>query len=258
MTYFISGHRDITPEEFEKFYVPAIVDVIDTCNDNYDDCEFVVGDCRGCDEMAANFIANYIKENTDDTECPPCILCIYHMFSEPRFRVGVAGQDGFYHVDMVDELNADLCEDDDPYTIDDCPIVHYVGGFETDRDRDSAMTNVSSEDIAFIRSKSKWDSGTAENILRRHTMKYLNPSFMDNSKDWGEFLEGIKVAQQATEAQKEANEQHEKYERLRYEFTLALINNNDLLHERSFKEICQLGVELTDEFMKHESEKGKV
>lgn len=68
MTYFISGHRDITPEEFEKFYVPAIVDVIDTCNDNYDDCEFVVGDCRGCDEMAANFIANYIKENTDDTE----------------------------------------------------------------------------------------------------------------------------------------------------------------------------------------------
>jgi hypothetical protein len=177
MTYFISGHRDITPEEFEKFYVPAIVDVIDTCNDNYDDCEFVVGDCRGCDEMAANFIANYIKENTDDTECPPCILYIYHMFSEPRFRVGVAGQDGFYHVDMVDELNADLCEDDDPYTIDDCPIVHYVGGFETDRDRDSAMTNASSEDIAFIRSKSKWDSGTAENILRRHTMKYLNPSF---------------------------------------------------------------------------------
>lgn len=50
---------------------------------------------------------------------------------------------------------------------------------------------------------------------------------MDNSKDWGEFLEGIKAAQQAAEAQKEANEQHEKYERLRFEFTLALINNND-------------------------------
>lgn len=25
---------------------------------------------------------------------------------------------------------------------------------------------------------------------------------MDNSKDWGEFLEGIKAAQQATEAQR--------------------------------------------------------
>lgn len=79
----------------------------------------------------------------------------------------------FVHVSDVENL----CEDDDPYTIDDCPIVHYVGGFETDRDRDSAMTNASSEDIAFIRSKSKWDSGTAENILRRRTMKYLNPSF---------------------------------------------------------------------------------
>lgn len=45
---------------------------------------------------------------------------------------------------------------------------------------------------------------------------------MDNSKDWGEFLEGIKAAQQAAEAQKEANEQHEKYERLRFEFTLSI------------------------------------
>ena len=77
---------------------------------------------------------------------------------------------------------------------------------------------------------------------------------MDNSKEWGEILEGIKAAQQAAEAQKEANEQQEKYERMRIEFTLALINNNDLLHERSFKEIWQLGVELTDDFMKHESE----
>lgn len=92
-------------------------------------------------------------------------------------RVGVAGPDGYYHVDMVDDLNANLCDDDDPYTMNDCPMIYYVGGFETDRDRDSAMTNASSEDIAFIRSKSKWDSGTAENILRRHTMKYLNPSF---------------------------------------------------------------------------------
>ena len=113
MTYFISGHRDITPEEFEKFYVPAIVDVIDTCNDNYDDCEFVVGDCRGCDEMAANFIANYIKENTDDTECPPCILCIYHMFSEPRFRVGVAGQTGkIYHTDYRSALPYEVIMDE--------------------------------------------------------------------------------------------------------------------------------------------------
>jgi nicotinic acid mononucleotide adenylyltransferase len=56
-------------------------------------------------------------------------------------------------------------------------VMGAINSNQVDRDRDSAMTNVSSEDIAFIRSKSKWDSGTAENILRRHTMKYLNPSF---------------------------------------------------------------------------------
>lgn len=75
---------------------------------------------------------------------------------------------------------------------------------------------------------------------------------MDNSKDWGEVL---KLHSKQLKLKRKL---HEKYERLRFEFTLALINNNDLLHERSFKEICQLGVELTNEFMKHESEKGKV
>lgn len=66
MTYFISGHRDITPEEFEKFYVPAIVDVIDTCNDNYDDCEFVVGDCRGTIQNVDTEV--YIEEYSADVE----------------------------------------------------------------------------------------------------------------------------------------------------------------------------------------------
>lgn len=47
-------------------------------------------------------------------------------------------------------------------------------------------------------------------------------------------------------------ENHDEYERLRLQFTLALLNNNDLLHERSFKEICELGVEFTEEYIKHE------
>lgn len=50
------------------------------------------------------------------------------------------------------------------------PQVHYVGGYECDTDRDSAMTTFSDVDIAFLRGKSKWKSGTAENILRRHNM----------------------------------------------------------------------------------------
>ncbi len=42
-----------------------------------------------------------------------------------------------------------------------------VGGFKTDIERDSAMTNASSVDIAFIR-PGNWTSGTAQNILRRY------------------------------------------------------------------------------------------
>lgn len=104
-------------------------------------------------------------------------LPFVHVSDVEKDLAGPAYPRGIPTYVVLEELKSRMPEDDDPYTIDDCPIVHYVGGFETDRDRDSAMTNVSSEDIAFIRSKSKWDSGTAENILRRHTMKYLNPSF---------------------------------------------------------------------------------
>lgn len=66
MTYFISGHRDLTEEEFNKFYAPAIEEVIDAASESYGVCEFVVGDCKGCDEMAARFIAKYIEDNTED------------------------------------------------------------------------------------------------------------------------------------------------------------------------------------------------
>lgn len=53
MVYFISGHRDLTQEEFDANYVPALEDAIDNGQTTWEDCEFVVGDCKGCDEMAA-------------------------------------------------------------------------------------------------------------------------------------------------------------------------------------------------------------
>lgn len=43
MIYFISGHRDITQEEFDANYVPAI----DNGQTTWEDCEFIVGDCKG-------------------------------------------------------------------------------------------------------------------------------------------------------------------------------------------------------------------
>ena len=52
MTYFISGHRDLTPEEFSKHYALWIRYVMN--EDPYAD--FVIGDCEGCDTMALEYI----------------------------------------------------------------------------------------------------------------------------------------------------------------------------------------------------------
>lgn len=170
MIYFISGHRDLTQEEFDANYVPAMEDAIDNGSATWEDCEFIVGDCKGCDEMAAKWIANYIRENSDYCDDCACSLTIYHMFSEPRFRIGTQGSDGHWYLDMRDTWSADLEDEDDTISLEECPEIYYVGGYECDTDRDSAMTSISDVDIAFLRGKSKWKSGTAENILRRHNM----------------------------------------------------------------------------------------
>ena len=52
MIYFISGHRDLTQEEFDKYYVPKITRVMD--EDPFAD--FVIGDWEGCDKMALEYI----------------------------------------------------------------------------------------------------------------------------------------------------------------------------------------------------------
>lgn len=47
MTYFVSGHRDLTQEEFNEHYIPLIDKVMK--EDPW--AEFVVGDWEGCDTM---------------------------------------------------------------------------------------------------------------------------------------------------------------------------------------------------------------
>lgn len=110
MIYFISGHRDITQEEFDANYVPAMEDAIDNGQTTWEDCEFIVGDCKGCDQMAAEYIAKYIEENMDDWDCVPCTLTIHHMFSEPRFRVGTKADEAEILEELLpkEELNAAL------------------------------------------------------------------------------------------------------------------------------------------------------
>ena len=46
---------------------------------------------------------------------------------------------------------------------------NFVGGFQSDDERDEAMTNASDEDIAFVRDCNVL-SGTGKNILRRYLL----------------------------------------------------------------------------------------
>lgn len=100
--------------------------LIEVCN-NDPEAKFVVGDYYGVDIMAQNFLI-------DSLGISPDRITVYHMYEVPR---------------NVHPL-----------------ITKLKGGFESDSERDTAMTNASTYDIAYV-SDNKVMSGTAENILRR-------------------------------------------------------------------------------------------
>ena len=72
-TYFVSGHRDITVEEFEKNYQEALNNIVSEVKD----CRFVIGDYQGVDIMAQNYLIDVLKVNPEN-------ITVYHMFDEPR------------------------------------------------------------------------------------------------------------------------------------------------------------------------------
>jgi hypothetical protein len=113
---FISGHRDISENEFREHYENKIFEAINQ------DCSFVLADCRGVDEQSQKFLKAF---NVKDVK-------VYHMFEEPRYNSGF-----------------------------EC-----IGGFQNDIERDTAMTEASDYDIAWVR-PGKERSGTAQNIERR-------------------------------------------------------------------------------------------
>lgn len=131
MIYFVSGHRDLSIEDFQLYYEPCI----DTAIIEDPDAFFVIGDCDGTDKFAMDYIFQNYK----------CALVIYHMFSTPR------------NVPKGLSENPEL------------EGVYFQGGFTSDEERDSAMTKASDFDIAFIKDN-RWDSGTAQNIKRRHNI----------------------------------------------------------------------------------------
>ena len=77
-TYFISGHLDLTEEEFELHYRPRIDQAIEA------GCSFVVGDARGADAMALDYLFGKTENVT-----------VFHMFVEPRNNPGFDTHGGF-------------------------------------------------------------------------------------------------------------------------------------------------------------------
>lgn len=134
--FFISGHRDITYNEYTKLYLPKIIE----CIDKYD-AYFIMGDYEGVDIMAQNTLMGVL-------EYPKDKVTVYHMFDNPR---------------NINPL-----------------ITQTIGGFQTDEERDYAMTANSDEDIAFVRC-GRFTSGTAQNIIRRY-------AFYSNSGDVQKYL----------------------------------------------------------------------
>lgn len=57
-TYFISGHVDLTENEFEYYYIPLINEALNETPD----AKFIVGDCDGADIMAQNYLVSIIDD----------------------------------------------------------------------------------------------------------------------------------------------------------------------------------------------------
>ena len=73
ITYFISGHRNISEEEFERNYKPSIENAIS----DMPNCKFVIGDFDGVDIMAQNYLMDVLN-------IEPERVTVYHMFDSPR------------------------------------------------------------------------------------------------------------------------------------------------------------------------------
>ncbi|NEO85461.1 MAG: hypothetical protein F6J87_14620 [Spirulina sp. SIO3F2] len=95
VTHFISGHLSLSESEFEAHYRPAIDQALARGD------AFVVGDARGADAMAQN----YLFGKTDT-------VVVYHMFVSPRHNPGFRTVGGFTTDEERDQqMTADSDQD---------------------------------------------------------------------------------------------------------------------------------------------------
>lgn len=141
-TYFISGHINLSQDEFLVHYVPKLNQVINSKN------KFVMGNAQGGDTLGLDYLLTHGVS-------PKSITIYYHGFnpSHPRNK------------DYYRSMGLNL-----------------IDGFKSYTERDSAMTYASNIDIAWVRSKEETRklleslgetyrpsrvSGTEKNLIRR-------------------------------------------------------------------------------------------
>lgn len=73
-TYFVSGHLDLTEEEFRDHYAPRLSAAL--ADDP--DAAFVVGDARGCDRMAQRYLCDVHADR----------VRVFHRLGAPRNNEG--------------------------------------------------------------------------------------------------------------------------------------------------------------------------
>jgi hypothetical protein len=115
MIVFVSGHLDVTPAEFAEHYEAKLDRLVPEGH------QFVVGDARGADTLAQQFLKSRGASVT-----------VFHMFTEARFNAGFPTS----------------------------------GGYQTDDERDAAMTHASDTDLAWVR-PGREGSCTHKNLQRR-------------------------------------------------------------------------------------------
>ena len=93
--YFISGHLDLTEEEFKKHYSSRIERAI------AEGSSFIVGDARGADKLAQQFLKSKTEKVT-----------VYHMYTSPRNNAGFTTEGGFISDSSRDRCMTENSTDD--------------------------------------------------------------------------------------------------------------------------------------------------
>ena len=92
MIYFVSGHRNLTKEEFDQHYIPFIDFIIS--EDSY--ASFVVGDWEGCDFMFVQYMEAVYSD----------IPIVIFYVDIPRIKKGEFNRYRFRKCDNYDECDA--------------------------------------------------------------------------------------------------------------------------------------------------------